>query len=93
MTLIKGDQFRVLPRKEQAGLMRLVANYYLLTGENIEFVRGLLNTAWSLHPFNPKTTMILVLANLHPGLAQSIVRRWEHWNRTKRVYTAHHSKW
>lgn len=85
-TLIKGDQFRLLQRKEQARLIRQAAIYHLLNGENIEFARELLNTAWALQPYNTKTGLVLILTYIHPSLAQWIVSRWQHWNRQRGIY-------
>ena len=86
MIVIRSNQFCLLPRKEQATLLRRVANCYLLKGENIVFAKGLLRTAWSLQPLNPKTVTILFLAFLSPRLAQSIISQWQHRNRQNGVY-------
>jgi glycosyltransferase involved in cell wall biosynthesis len=76
MTLIDNPYFQILPKPQQARLLRLAANHYLLIGQHIEFARDWLRRAWALAPFDPKTGSALVLAHLHPDLTKLIVKWW-----------------
>jgi hypothetical protein len=74
--LVESPHFRALPEHQQARLMRLVANDYLLRDKNTQFARDWLRKAWMLTPVDPKTAFAAALAYLHPSLTRLIIRRW-----------------
>ena len=69
-TVIEHTQFRTLPKKQQARLMRLVANDYLLRGEHVEFARSCLRKAGALVPYDPKTASSAMVAYLPPTITK-----------------------
>ncbi|MCE7985818.1 MAG: glycosyltransferase [Caldilinea sp. CFX5] len=78
--LVNTPQFHTLPKAEQAKLMRLVANYYLLQGKHDDFARAWLRKAWTLAPFHSKTIALVLLAHLHPLTAKQAVKWWRRFD-------------
>ena len=76
MTVLESAQFQNLPKPQQARLMRITANNYLLEGSHMEFVRDCLKRAWLLAPFDTKTLLMVLLGNLNIRLIKFIVRFW-----------------
>jgi hypothetical protein len=74
--VISLPQFQALPKPEQARLLRLMANNYLLKGEHLNFAREWLNKAWALAPFDLKTALVALLVNLSPRLTKPVVKYW-----------------
>lgn len=68
-------QFQALSKSTCAKLLRLAANDYLLRGHHVA-ARTWLRKAWRWEPFNVKTVVLLCLAHLHLGVAQSALRWW-----------------
>lgn len=74
-TVIIERSFLSLPKPEQAKLMRLVGNQYLL-GEKTRFAKDWLLRAWRTAPFDVKTLLSVIVANLSPALVKFIVGWW-----------------
>jgi glycosyltransferase involved in cell wall biosynthesis len=71
--VIKNKSFLSLPQKDQAEIMRLVANQYLSLGRNTEFARDWISRAFHLAPFDVKTMLSALLALLNPELIKLIL--------------------
>ena len=86
--IIKGTHFRGMSKPQQVRLLRLVANNYLMTGEEIKFAKELLLHAWLLQPFGLKTLLALFLAYLHPGLSKWVLNWRQQRMRQNRQYNS-----
>jgi len=73
-------QFQLLPKEQQARIIRLAANYYLLCGKHTEVVREWLRRAWLLEPLDAKAIFLVLLAHLHPVIAQHAVKWWRQFD-------------
>lgn len=69
-------QFQMLPKYEQARLIRLCASNYLSAHQNIKEARQLLIRSWRLNPFDPKTIFVIIFAYLNKGPMEWIFRFW-----------------
>jgi hypothetical protein len=65
---------RSLPLKEQARLLRLTANHYLLNNERADIAKKWLRSAWGKYPLEPKTTLMLLSALISPEIARRIIQ-------------------
>jgi glycosyltransferase involved in cell wall biosynthesis len=71
--VIQNKNFKSLPSKDQAEIIRLVANQYLILGSNQKLATDWLKTAWHLAPFDSKTLLSVMLASLNPGLVKFVL--------------------
>lgn len=74
--ILENPHFRSLPENQQARLLRLVANSYLIAGTHAEYAKGNLKKALVLDPRDPKNIAANILAQLHPGLIKYAVNFW-----------------
>ncbi len=68
-------QFGSLPKSTQGWLLRLTANVYLLENSELDWIRKWLLRAFSRAPQDTKTSVVLGLFCLHPGLARVAIRK------------------
>jgi glycosyltransferase involved in cell wall biosynthesis len=71
--VIINKNFISLPKKDQAEVMRLVANQYLLYGSHQKFAKDWLKRALHLDPFDAKTLLSVILVSLNPSLVKCIM--------------------
>jgi len=71
--VIKNKNFLSLPQKDQAEIMRRVANQYLSLGRNTGFAKDWLSRALHLAPFDVKTMLSAILTLLNPELVKLIL--------------------
>jgi glycosyltransferase involved in cell wall biosynthesis len=71
--VIRNKNFQSLLRKDQAEIMRLVANQYLFLGSNQKLAKDWLKRAWHLAPFDAKTLLSVMLVSLNPGLVKFVM--------------------
>lgn len=71
--VVESSEFAVLPAADQARLVRIVANDYLLESPDPKLCREWLDRALALNPRDWKTLMVSALFNLHVGLARQAV--------------------
>ena len=83
MAIMQTAQFRELPKQQQTRIMRLVATHYLLKGKQIEFAKECLQKAWVLTPFDTKTSLIGLLAHLHPVVTRHVMQQWRQLQASK----------
>jgi glycosyltransferase involved in cell wall biosynthesis len=69
-------EFRALPAKEQARLLRLVGVRYLSSGRDFGFAADCMDRACSAHPRDWKSQLLALLLKLDVRLARLAVRAW-----------------
>ena len=74
--IFQHPQFQTLPKKQRAKLLRIVANDYLLIGENLPAAREWLKQARSLAPFDLKTISASAMIGLNPSFTKLILKSW-----------------
>ena len=74
--LFNSEQFKSIPKKQQAELYRFAAGNHIFMGRNFDFAQELLNKAQSLNPYDIKTASIYILLKLYPKLAVLIMKYW-----------------
>jgi glycosyltransferase involved in cell wall biosynthesis len=72
-TVAGNKNFQSLPKKDQAEIMRLVANQYLSFGSNQKFAKDWLKRAWHLAPRDAKNLLSVTLVSLNPGLVKFLM--------------------
>lgn len=73
-------QFQMLPRFQQASLIRLCASGYLSTRQYIKEARQLLMRSWKLNPFDPKTIFVIIFAYFNKGPMEWMFHSWRNSN-------------
>ena len=76
LELMDHIQFKNLPKKEQAMLIRLCASEYLSVRQNMKEVKKFLSMTWRLNPLNPKTVFLILLAYYNDGPMNWIFNAW-----------------
>lgn len=76
MTVVETPRFQMLPRQQQARLMRLMANNCLLDRNHLEDAKIWLERAWSLAPSDLKIIVAIFLVYLHPGWSRRVMKWW-----------------
>jgi hypothetical protein len=77
--VIRNRNFLSLPKKDQAEIIRLVANQYLSLGSHQKFAKSWLKKAWHLAPMDAKNLLSVVLVSLNPALVKFIME-WRQRN-------------
>jgi glycosyltransferase involved in cell wall biosynthesis len=72
--VIHNKNFLSLPKKDQAEILRLVANQYFLFGSHQEFAKDWLKRAMHLAPFDLKTLLSVTLVSINPSFVKYIMR-------------------
>jgi len=71
------EEFRGLPDKQQARLLRLTAIRYLLDGENIHISKKWLRQAWKFTPLDPKSFVAYFAVVINHDLARKLIGTWQ----------------
>lgn len=74
--VIDHPQFHALPKLEQSRLLRLMANEYVLSGEQVQVARKWLRSSWKLAPLDFKTGLVAVSSIFSISLARAAITAW-----------------
>ena len=74
--IISGPQFCALPDQEKSRLLRLMAEEYILSGENVKEAKRWLRAAWKMTPTEPKLLFITLITHLNKNLAKYAIGNW-----------------
>lgn len=74
--IISSPQFRALPDQEESRLLRLMAEDYILKGENVEKAKTWLRAAWKMTPYDPKLLFITLVTFVDKNLAKHTIEIW-----------------